>query len=154
MPSEPSLPDDRCKCHHIRFRHQWQGADGRCSHTGCACEKYERPTIVDVELPEPEEPPLTPDEEEEQDCPCMAGYDGLECPCTTGCGCCPVTAAAPPQPERRPPYAVAYSVAGHLYEAYVPGDATVCAIDGVLIIEHSGSAISGITQVLPVRQEK
>ena len=78
-----------------------------------------------------------------------------ECPCTPLCGCCPsLPAPPPPQPAPRPPYAIAYSVEGQLYEASLPGDATVVAMDGVLIIEHHGRAVSGITQVLPMRQEK
>lgn len=56
----------------------------------------------------------------------------------------------PPQPERRPPYAVAYSVQGHLYEVALPGDATVRAVDGALVIQHHLGPVAGITSVLPV----
>ena len=61
---------------------------------------------------------------------------------------------SPPQPERRPPYAVAYSVNGHLYELALPGDATVVALDGTLIIEHSLGPVAGIVQVLPVKSKE
>lgn len=60
----------------------------------------------------------------------------------------------PPQPERRPPYAVAYSVGGHLYELHVPGDAAVKAEDGALVIQHHLGPVAGIVQVLPVLNER
>ena len=59
----------------------------------------------------------------------------------------------PPQPERRPPYAVTYSVGGHLYEVHVAGDAAVKAVDGALIIQHHLGPVAGICQVLPVINE-
>lgn len=59
----------------------------------------------------------------------------------------------PPQPERRPPYAVAYSVQGHLYEVALPGDAAVQAVDGALVISHHLGPVAGICQVLPVINE-
>ena len=57
---------------------------------------------------------------------------------------------APPQPERRPPYAVAYAVQGHLYEVALPGDATVEAVDGALVIRHSLGQVAGIVAVNPM----
>jgi hypothetical protein len=60
----------------------------------------------------------------------------------------------PPQPERRPPYAVAYSVQGHLYEVAVSGDASVKAVDGALVIQHHLGPVAGICQVLPVINEE
>ncbi|MFG3509676.1 hypothetical protein ACGF5F_29710 [Streptomyces sp. NPDC047821] len=60
---------------------------------------------------------------------------------------------APPQPERRPPYAVAYSAGGHAYEVLLPGDARAEAVDGRLIIEHPGLQVLGIVRVQPVRTE-
>ncbi|WP_327719864.1 hypothetical protein OG381_34315 [Streptomyces sp. NBC_00490] len=59
----------------------------------------------------------------------------------------------PPQPARRPPYAVTYSVSGHLYEVALPGDATVRAVDGALVIQHHLGPVAGIVQVLPVLNE-
>lgn len=55
----------------------------------------------------------------------------------------------PPQPDRRPPYAVAYSVQGHLYEVAVSGDARVRAVDGVLVISHPLGPVAGIAEVGP-----
>jgi hypothetical protein len=63
-------------------------------------------------------------------------------------------AEAPPQPERRPPLLVAYSVAGHLYEVAVSGDATVSAVDGALIIQHSLGPVAGIVHVAPLINEE
>ncbi|MGV9850411.1 hypothetical protein ACWDWU_16825 [Streptomyces sp. NPDC003442] len=80
-----------------------------------------------------EEPPLTPEEEEElpQDQKTVAA----------------------PHLERRPPYAVAYSAGGHAYELLLPGDASVMAEDGVLKILHDGGPVLGIIRVMPVRTE-
>lgn len=61
---------------------------------------------------------------------------------------------APPQPLRRPPYAVAYSVAGHLYEIALPGDATVQATDGGLIITHTLGPVAGVVRVHPIEGEQ
>jgi hypothetical protein len=65
----------------------------------------------------------------------------------------PEAKTSPPQPERRPPYAVAYSAGGHAYEVLLPGDARVEAVDGRLIIEHPGLQVLGIMRVQPVRTE-
>ncbi|MFB9393425.1 hypothetical protein ACFPM3_20320 [Streptomyces coeruleoprunus] len=59
----------------------------------------------------------------------------------------------PQQPERRPPYAVAYSVGGHLYEVLLPGDASASTVNGALVIEHSEQVL-GIVRIKPVRTEK
>ena len=61
-----------------------------------------------------------------------------------------LAADAPPQPERRPPYAVAYSVGGHLYELALPGDAAVQTVDGALIITHALGPVNGVVQVQPI----
>jgi hypothetical protein len=65
-----------------------------------------------------------------------------------------VGAPPPPQPEQRPPYAVAYSVQGHLYEVAVSGDATVRAVDGALVITHHLGPVAGIVQTRPVINEE
>jgi hypothetical protein len=53
-------------------------------------------------------------------------------------------------PPRRPPYAVAYAVAGGAqYEIALPGDATVRFADGALIITHA-SAVLALTQARPM----
>ncbi|MEV7814274.1 hypothetical protein AB0P05_26645 [Streptomyces flaveolus] len=113
----------------------------------------------------PEEPPLTPEEEEqappdEHDWHHATPSAGLTC---TRCGLahknwdgseCPAMQAEeeqlPPQPERRPPLAVAYSVGGHLYEVAVSGDATVRAVDGALVITHGLGSVAGIVQTAPL----
>lgn len=79
---------------------------------------------------------------------CACGYDPhLEKEHRPGCK---LFSAPPPQPERRPPYAVAYSVQGHLFEVALPGDATVKAVDGALVIQHHLGPVAGITEVLPI----
>jgi hypothetical protein len=70
------------------------------------------------------------------------------------CGCLRYrTEQGPPQPDRRPPYAVAYSVQGHLYEVALSGDATVRAVDGALVITHDLAPVAGIVQTRPMPQE-
>ncbi|MEU3522313.1 hypothetical protein AB0E62_00295 [Streptomyces sp. NPDC038707] len=59
-------------------------------------------------------------------------------------------AEPPPQPERRPPLTVAYSVQGHLYEVALSGDATVRAVDGALVIRHALGPVAGIVQTAPL----
>jgi hypothetical protein len=126
---------------------------------------------------EEEEPPVTPEEEEQvpEDCETckgmLAGWcrdcgrrvpdgspgvpEGEDVCGYPNCTCspeslCPGAAVPPPQPDRRPPYAVAYSVQGHLYEVALPGDATVQAVDGALVIQHAFGPVAGIVRVLPV----
>lgn len=62
-------------------------------------------------------------------------------------------AEAPPQPERRPPYAVDYSAGGHAFQVLVPGDAAVLAVDGALIIRHADFPVLGISCITPLRTE-
>jgi hypothetical protein len=148
----------------------------------CTCGPNE--ACGDPCVPAPEEPPLTPEEEEqappdthdwhhatpEAGLTCKAcglahkNWSGEDCPeapenegvCAhPNCTCapealCPGVAKPPPQPQRRPPFAVAYSVQGHLYEVALPGDATVKAVDGALVIQHHLGPVAGIVQVLPV----
>lgn len=97
-----------------------------------------------------EEPPLTPEEEEE-----LSEGEGPPCSEVEGCdgGCC-AKAPPPPQPAGRPPFAVNYSVQGHLYQVAVPGDATVKAVDGALVIQHYLGPVAGIVQVLPIISEE
>jgi hypothetical protein len=100
------------------------------------------------ELPPPEGPEYTP---------CACGHiepehkaDGSVCT-KASCGCMLYRPEdAPPQPDNRPPYLVAYSVQGHLYEVAVSGDVTVRAVDGALVITHGLGPVAGIAQVMPV----
>lgn len=130
----------------------------------------------------PEEPPMTPEEEEQAPCPHESwdvtsewgdkDADGKftgQWWKTRRCNDCgedldnvledephwdlqPGT-PIPPQPDRRPPSLVAYSVQGHLYEVALPGDASVRAVDGALVITHALGPVSGIVQVQPVPKE-
>ncbi len=106
-------------------------------------------------------PPLTPEEEEEApEDRCTCGETACEselCDCDSAP--CPVDHARegeqpPPQPERRPPLLVAYAVQGHLYEVAVPGDVTVRAVDGALVITHPLGPVAGICQVAPMTSEE
>ncbi|MGW2513672.1 hypothetical protein ACWC0A_30610 [Streptomyces scopuliridis] len=117
---------------------------------------------------EPEEPPLTPEEEEEAGeghvcetyyCPnsgevesaCHGGFDVC---CSAPEEHVPASSVPPPQPARRPPYAVTYSVDGHLYEVALPGDAIVSAVDGALVIKHALGFVAGITGVYPIENKE
>lgn len=107
------------------------------------------------------EPPMTPEEEEQ------APEDGepltddfgqpirecWECD-RVGCKGCKGCKGCPPQPDRRPPSLVAYSVQGHLYEVALSGDAAVRAVDGGLVITHALGPVAGIVQVAPVPNEE
>lgn len=145
MACDNSSTDDLCRC----------GPGEVCGH--CFEGAFAAGRVVVL----PEEPPLTPEEEEQapEDEPrCTCGETACE---SELCDCdsepCPVDHAReapeekpPPQPDRRPPYAVAYSVQGHLYEVAVSGDARVRAVDGALVIRHHLGPVAGIVQVLPV----
>lgn len=55
-----------------------------------------------------------------------------------------------PEPPRRPPYAVAYAIeGGPQYEIALPGDATVRAVDGALVITHDKPVLA-MGQVRPM----
>lgn len=215
------LPGDgpQCGCGHGRFSHQTAaGADGPCV-TQCGCQGYESKACEHVnrrvasvtvggglpevwryecrdcgqELEDPHdwhradplaggtcracgmafknwsgngcpgagtEPPLP---EKQEHAPCVCGHiepehdERREYCSGDDCDCSLYRTEAdfelPPQPERRPPYAVAYSAGGHLYEVALPGDAVVSAEDGALIIKHPDFPVHGIVRVLPVRTE-
>jgi hypothetical protein len=97
----------------------------------------------------PPEPPLTPEEEEQapEDDACQDCLRGAHGPNAH-------REEPPPQPDRRPPYAVTYSVQGHLFEVALPGDASVRAVDGALVIQHHLGPVVAICQVLPVINEE
>jgi hypothetical protein len=184
----------KCGCGHVQGEHR-TFLEGGC--TNCRCKTFALP---------PEEPPMTPEEEEqapedeglcaiahatieeEEACererlaatlppseraelpPCGACGHTLfyfdRSPCTDPCGAMhyrcracraeqvPCALKAPTQPEQRPPYAVAYSVQGHLYEVALSGDATVRAVDGALVIQHHLGPVAGIVQTRPVINER
>jgi hypothetical protein len=150
---------------------RWEAEDKHAyvspGHCGACMRAWIGPDAV---LEDAEDVPMTPEEEEEapEDKPPRAavwkhpeGRSHENCPtCWDGpqaeCMCCNPELAdgpwepPPPQPERRPPNAVAYSVNGHLYEVAVSGDASVRAVDGALVIQHHLGPVAGIVQVLPI----
>lgn len=137
----------------------WTPRGMRQSHWCSDCKAY-------IGLFEVEEPPMTAEEEEEapedadtwpcDDCGAQvpAGEKWCTNPDCQEIAKRRLAAQAPPQPDRRPPYAVAYSVQGHLYEVALPGDATVQAVDGALVVRHHLGPVAGIVQVLPVISEE
>lgn len=128
----------------------------RCDHSRCDWKPREdKPTTV---LFERYEPPMTPEEEEQapedERPPLHPDDDHTHRPKyfgpNAGTRCVDCNMPMPPQPERRPPYAVAYSVGGHLYEVAIPGDASVRAVDGALVITHALGSVAGIVQTAPL----
>ena len=101
------------------------------------------------------EPPMTPEEEEEappDEGLCEISHATIEE--EEACEQKRLAAKTPPQPVRRPPYAIAYSVQGHLYEVALPGDAAVRAVDGALVITHTLGPVAGIVQAAPYGSEE
>lgn len=161
----------QCECGHSRGQHS-PALFGTCEKSGCKCLRWR--------LTAPDEPPLTPEEEEriatkfrdadmdeasedEEQCDCghsraehTAGFE----PPREGCDWCKCPQftreskeAAPPQPERRAPYVATYSVGGHLYEVAVPGDACLQAVDGALVIRHGLGPVAGLVGFQPLTIE-
>lgn len=130
---EEEAPEDRCTCGEIA-----------CESELCDCDSVPCPVDHAREAPGDEGPKL-----------CYCGIGTPE-ECENGpAGCGPNSEdPKPPQPDRRPPYAVAYSVQGHLYEVALPGDASVQAVEGALVIQHALGPVAGIVQVLPVINEE
>ena len=126
-----------------------------CDHSTCGWKPRDEPKPCtcgpDEACGDPctPEPPLTSEEEEEA--PPVCGHP--ECPWNGPCYQAPKEVLPPPQPVRRPPNAVAYSVQGHLYEVALSGDATVRAVDGALVIQHHLGPVAGIVQVRPMFNE-
>jgi hypothetical protein len=130
----------------------WHGDGSRCEDVStCGRFHAQEQPVKRAELPPPEGPEYTPcgcgHIEPEHDLQALLCY-GDRCKCRRY-----QVELNPPQPERRPPYAVAYSAGGHLYEVLLPGDARAEAVDGRLIIEHPGFQVLGIIRVQPVRTE-
>jgi hypothetical protein len=103
--------------------------------------------------PEPE-PPMTVEEEEAapaDNCTCADAGD-----CFTPSGhyadCPESEPEEPPQPVRRAPYAVDYSAGGHGFQVLVPGDVTVIAVDGALVLRHEGFPVLGISAITPLKE--
>lgn len=105
----------------------------------------------------PEDGPLEPD----RDCPVHGDDWGAREPEAPehDCGnpansdqaiCAPCRARGRHHTLRRPPYAVAYAIEGGAqYEIALPGDATVRAVDGALVITHDKPVLA-MGQVRPM----
>lgn len=134
-------------CGHIEPEHDLPAK--RCLGEGCPCQRY-RP-----DRPEPGACAAcgSPDSWVDRSIcaePCGGMHDRCS-NCGEVLGFCALE--HPPQPERRPPLSVAYSVAGgHAYEVSVPGDASVTALDGALIITHPDAQVLAITRVAPIEE--
>jgi hypothetical protein len=137
-------------CGHFVLDH----IDGACKALGCPCGH-------DVPEPQaPEEPACRTCGQRAGDwfdrsvCaePCGSAHNRCSnCGAVTGDACLNETPAPEAQPPRRPPYAVAYVLQdGTHYEVALPGDATVCALDGALLITHAQSPVKGLTQARPM----
>lgn len=153
MGSDTSLNEE---CEHRNKRYTgalYDGPNNRKSFLYYACPDCMK-TWKEEEV---DEPPMTPEEEEEE-----APEDPEICEIPHATieeeDACEQERIArmqpPPQPDRRPPFAVNYSVSGHLYQVAVSGDASVHAVDGALVIRHHLGPVAGIVQVLPVVGEE
>lgn len=122
----PEACDHQCQCEHDHWDHN---SSGYCKQCDCGSSTGHYPN----------ECPEAPEDEAE------ALWDELHRRDTEA-----DQAELPPQPDRRPPYAVAYSVQGHMYEVAVSGDATVRTVDGALVITHGLAPVAGIIQTRPM----
>jgi hypothetical protein len=162
VPAEPEAPtaaQEAAMDELTHLRQEMEATEPEACYCGCAplahkdhnngCKKHgvhefiRKSFAPDESLPEPEAP----------EC---GALDNERC-CPMGCQ---VKAAEREQnrlelqamePPRRPPYAVAYVLQdGTHFEVALPGDATVCALDGALLITHTQSPIQGLTQARPM----
>lgn len=138
---------------------------GHPEHSG-VCRELEMPgspgDVDECGCLDDRESPLTPEEEEELPAPYLPG--AAEAEEKLDLNVRPLTGSTldadevidplPPQPDRRPSYLLAYSVQGHLYEMALPGDATVAALDGRLVITHQLGPVAGICQIAPITSEE
>ncbi|MFD3531970.1 hypothetical protein [Streptomyces sp. NPDC058664] len=117
-------------CGHIEPEHAPDAGEGECWADGCPCQEYRPAAMCDCGHPQ---------------------FEHSIYGCADDCACEAMYPTLPPQPERRPPLSVAYSVAGgHAYEVSIPGDASVTAEDGVLIIKHPEAQVLAIMRVAPM----
>jgi hypothetical protein len=143
-PEDPERCDHNCTCGHMQADHS---TGGYCNACGDDCRHNDGHYVSDC----PEAP-----EGADWRCANESGcYRQHTDDCKFGCRHAADELAReanelPPQPERRPPYLVGYAVAGHLYEVALPGDATVQAVDGALIIKHRLGFVAGIAHVAPL----
>jgi hypothetical protein len=139
--------NELCRCGHQRRRHL-EPPGAQC----VACPGDEERAWRHEFEPEP---PMTPEEEEAapEDEGCACGEPEASGTLHRTDGPCYVEELPPPQPDRRPPYTVAYSVQGHLYEVALSGDAAVRAVDGGLVITHHLGPVAGLVQIQPMIKE-
>lgn len=168
--SASSSPDERCKCDHSRRHHSasrctlctlFDTEDPRAKHAFAPADaetavEPEAPTAAqeaamdelthlrqEMEATEPEAPECGPCGQ----CPHPADEHSIY-GCADDCACEWMPPKA--QPPRRPPYAVAYATEGGAqYEIALPGDATIRAEAGALIVTHA-SAVTALTQARPM----
>lgn len=127
----PEGPEyEPCACGHIEPEHAPDAGEGECWADDCECPAY-RPESELCVCGDPSD---------------QSAVHCIDEPC--------YLKPKPPQPDRRPPVAYAYAVQGHLYEVALPGDATVKAVDGALIITHSLGPVAGIVQARPLEGEQ
>lgn len=127
-------PQGICRCGHGAAYHDAKYGDPQCRLCPEDGERMWRHTFVpaDAETAEeseaPEEPTLAS---------ALKRVEALE-----------------HEKSRRPPYAVAYAVEGGTeYEVALPGDATVRAVDGALLVTHSRPVLA-LTIVRPMGAEE
>lgn len=137
-PPPPEGPEyTPCVCGHIEPEHEPD--QGECNAYNCDCSAY-----CTCEHPNRYSPGRR-----------TQGGSWLYCPdCEAKWYDTSPMELLPPQPDRRPPYLLAYSVQGHLYEVALPGDATVAALDGRLVITHRLGPVAGICQIAPITSEE
>lgn len=135
-----SSPDDLCaECGHWRRSHDAGGTHCRACHTVNSPDQSCTHRFVPADAETAGEP-------EAPECTCQSGtWDKFDSPKD-----CLIHGSAVAQPPRRPPYAVAYAIEGGAqYEIALPGDATVRAVDGALVITHDKPVLA-MGQVRPM----
>lgn len=133
-PSGGSSPTELCLCGHARWMHR--KAEDACDT--CKCQRHEPDKVNPEGL---SEPPLSP--EEEETVPEDPGR--LQRALRAASEMKDAMPAA-----RRPPYSVNYAAGGRQFQVLLPGDCSVRAEDGALIIRHS-EPVAAITDVAPWR---
>jgi hypothetical protein len=154
VPAEPEAPtaaQDAAMDELTHLRQEMEASESECLCSSGSPENYEGPQRDCPIHGEPEAPePYAKEDWICGDCGenVPAGQDWCAAP-----DCEEVARqrlAKEAQPPRRPPYAVAYATEGGAqYEIALPGDATIRAEGGALIITHA-SAVLALTQARPM----
>lgn len=153
-------PDEQCEnCGHRHEEHQDSNAVclWRVPYRAvCGCQRFVQPGAP---VPVREDCGVCGEPHDSMDCPGppIRGCDHPDGCQFQGAGCLRMCAyegmfrpeSSAPAP-RRPPYAVAYATEGGAqYEIALPGDASVRAEDGALIVTHD-SAVLALSHVRPM----